>query len=448
MSRSAILHLVAAACLGFALSVHAGSRDEEPASFLRVVVTPPEANVTVDGEQQVQMPITLTNLVPGTHLIIANYPGYSELRRSIELGAGQRTVLQLQMEKLGGLLLLHSTPAGADVQVSGSDRGRTPCLLTDLPFGKHKIRFSKTGYLPRELEIDIADRVPQKLAVDLTSDSATLVLNSVPPGAQVTLNSISRGQTPCRLDKIPAGESVLEMSIDGYEPYRGTLKLAAGEIQELSPRLTAKPSDIRIVSIPEKARIYVNNQFQGEAPVDMKNLAPGSYRIRAELSGFEVLARSIELKQASHVVEEFRLQSNAGSLQVTTEPAGVQVFVNGQDKGATTSQEGQTDRISEPFKVELLPPGTYEIRLEKKGYAPATEKVTVERDKTATLQKALVRRFIPDCEVRTATDVHRGVLLEVDPAGNVKLEVRPGIVKTIPAADVRARIPIREDNKP
>ena len=77
-------------------------------------------------------------------------------------------------------------------------------------------------------------------------------------------------------------------------------------------------------------------------------------------------------------------------------------------------------------------------------WRPIGQVVSVERDKTTTRHVKLERRFIPNCEVRTDTDVIRGVLVEVDPSGAVKLEIRPGIIKTIPAAAIRYRGPIRE----
>jgi hypothetical protein len=61
------------------------------------------------------------------------------------------------------------------------------------------------------------------------------------------------------------------------------------------------------------------------------------------------------------------------------------------------------------------------------------------------MHQKLQKRFIPDIEVRTKVDVIRGVLLEVDPVGNVKLETRPGITRTIPAAEVVSRRPIRQE---
>jgi hypothetical protein len=57
------------------------------------------------------------------------------------------------------------------------------------------------------------------------------------------------------------------------------------------------------------------------------------------------------------------------------------------------------------------------------------------------------KRFIPDCEVVTATETYRGMLLEVDADGNVKMELKPGVIKSIAADDIRTRKPIRDPNE-
>jgi len=172
---------------------------------------------------------------------------------------------------------------------------------------------------------------------------------------------------------------------------------------------------------------------------------PGSYRIRAELPGYELMARTVEIKQASSVTEEFRLQSNAGTLQIITEPAGVQVLINGQDKGVTIARKDNTDKISESMKIPYLAPGEYELKFEKTGYVPSAETATVERDKTTSVTKILVRRFIPDVEIRTEKEVIRGMLIEDSPRRYIKVEIKPGIIRTIPAAEIRVRIPIKEN---
>lgn len=436
--------IISALAVQVCMLLHAKQQTSQPASFLRVTVTPPEAVVMIDGIPLPSSSTTITNIPAGTHVVKASLAGYSDLQHSVTITPGQRLVLQLQMERLSGLLLIHSSPQGADIRINGMDRGKTPCFITDLPLGKYTISFNKTGYLQKQFEVEITDRIPRKISVDLTSDSAVLVLDSIPSGANVTINGISKGSTPCRIENVPAGENKLEISLNGYDTYVSTLKLNPGEIQQLTAKLNARPSSLRIVSIPEKARIYIDNQFEGEAPVEKKDLKPGSYRIRAELPGYELMARTIEIKQASSIVEEFRLQSNSGALQITTEPAGVQVFIDGQERGITTARNDQTDKISEPLKIPLIPAGTYELKLEKKGYVPVTEKITIEHDKTTTITKSLVRRFIPDVEIRTENEVIRGMLIEVNPRRYVRVEVKPGIIRTIPESEIRVRSPIKE----
>ena len=78
--------------------------------------------------------------------------------------------------------------------------------------------------------------------------------------------------------------------------------------------LKAVPAGLTVHSIPEKARIYVNNQFHGEAPIVMTNLPPGEYRLRAEKRGYETDARNITLKPEDQLSEEFRLQRNSGGV--------------------------------------------------------------------------------------------------------------------------------------
>ena len=122
--------------------------------------------------------------------------------------------------------------------------------------------------------------------------------------------------TPLTVDRIPEGEATLEMTLEGCEPYKQTVKLAAGEAQELRAVLKPIPAELKVVSIPPGARIYIDTQFRGEAPVTAKDLAPGSYRVRAELVAHEPVARTVELTRAQKLVEEFRLESNSGLFQL------------------------------------------------------------------------------------------------------------------------------------
>jgi hypothetical protein len=282
-----------------------------------------------------------------------------------------------------------------------------------------------------------------KVFAELASNSARLTLNSEPEGARVIVNGVDRGTTPCIVDRIPEGETTIELTVEGYRPHKQQVKLVAGEQQTVTAVLEPIPAKLTIVTIPEGARIYVDNQFRGESPVTMDGLEPGEYRLRAERDGYEGMARTVELARGQDMVEEFRLPSNTGMLELMTEPAEVSVIIDGEETGVTVAKPGETDRVSEPLRIEQLSEGRHEVQLTRKGYFGDRFPVIIERAKTISLHKQLKKRFIPDCEVVTKSGVHRGVLQEVTPDGDVKLEVSPGIMRSIPADEIRFRRPLR-----
>ncbi len=433
--------------LSACLAVSAAIAQERPAQII-VTTDPAGATVSLDGIVKSASPLTISGVSTGEHLVAASMMGYLEARRTVTLTPDQNLPVALKLDPVCGLVLIHSEPSGADVQINGADRGKTPLLITDIALGKYRVKVSLMGYLSKEVDLSVKSRTPQKVSVPLGSDSAKLDLDSEPTGAKVTVNGVAKGVTPCVLDKIPAGSTTLELTMEGFLPFKQALKLSPGQSERISATLTLLPAELTIVSIPPKARIYVNNEFKGESPVTLKDVPPGTVRLRAELKGHEPNARTITLEKNQKTVEEFRLERNCGTMELTTEPADVKVFVDGEEAGSTVAKKEETDRISEPFVVDLLSIGEHQVQLSRKGCKSKSFTVNIERDKTVSRHEKMEERFVPNCEVRTARGVFQGVLREVDPLGNVKIEVKPGVLMTIQARDVRSRKTLREEPEP
>ena len=414
---------------------------------VRVNTDPSGAVVAVDGDVREAAPTLISGLPPGEHLLCAAKAGYREARRTITLAPGQRMAVDLALEPLVGLVLLQSSPTGAEVRIDGADRGRTPLLITDIPLGKYRLTFSGQGCVPKDVELQVANRTPILLSVPLTTDSANLVLDSTPSGADVTMDGVSRGTTPCTLERIPSGAHKLEVNLAGYEPFVRDLSLAAAQSETLKAALKPIPAHLTVVSVPPGARVYFNEQFRGQSPVTVEQLDPAAYVVRSELAGYETLARTVTVERASKGVEEFRLVSNSGALELTTEPAGVKVFIDGKEAGVTVAKASETDQVSEPWQTNLLAAGSHKVQLSKKGHFAKTITVEIKPQQTTTVHDSLKKRFIADYEVTTADTVFRGVLQEKDPQGNIKLEIKPGIIQTIPAATVVTAKPLREEKE-
>jgi hypothetical protein len=413
---------------------------------VRISTTPADAQFEVDGIPRGATPTTVAGLGPGRHLVVVHKDGYLEVRRSFSLLEGQSLSVDIPLEEVSGLVLVHTQPPGAEVSMGGAFRGKTPLLLPNFPLGTHRLNLVLAGHFPREVEVTVKDRTPQWVKVDMVADSATLDVNSDPAGARVTINGSDRGTTPCRLDKIATGQAELVVALDGYAEYRETLKMSPGESYQVNANLRARPGSLNIVSLPPKGRVYVDNQFKGEAPISLATLAPGEHRVRVELKGFETDARTVKVRAGELSTEEFRLANNSGLLLLVTEPAGARVFVDGNDVGETTA--ATAGLVSEALRVDTLGRGEHTLQLQKTGYTYTPRKFSVEPGKASTLHERLTRIFNPDIEVRTrdqqgAETVVTGVLLRKYPGGDLELETRPGVIVRISASTIVDRNTIR-----
>lgn len=412
-------------------------------SQLRVTTDPPGARIHLGGRLQDVSPVTLTNLPAGRNLISASLPGYHQARASVIIQPGERQLLDLKLEPITGLVLIHSTPPDADIAVNGAHRGRTPLLLTDLTIGRHRASASRPGYIPMEVDIIVEDRTPQKIALELRSDSANLRFDSEPQGAMVYINGILRGTTPCRVERVSSGESEVEIRLEGHQPFRQRLQLRAGEEIAIREQLDPLPGSMHLTSTPTGARIEINDELRGETPLQIEDLTPGRYTVRAFTRGYADAVSELTVRRAAVVRHDFRLRPNSGTIELTTEPARVRVLIDGVDSGIT--EPGESDVLSKALSLDLVEQGNRILQLSKTGYYSREIRVQVEAGQTVTRHERLRRRFIPDTRVQIGDgpgDVRTGIITQRFPDGSIELETRPGIFQTIERERIRSIEPI------
>ncbi len=283
----------------------------------------------------------------------------------------------------------------------------------------------------------VHDRRPQHLVVRLASESARLAVNSTPPGAAVRLDGAPRGTTPCEIDRIPGGEIELTLTLDGFLPHREKMVVHPGEFYELNATLQAQAGRLSIVSIPEKARVYIDGALAGETPLNLDEIEPGTYRIRVEATNCDPEERQVTVRPNRRDIQEFRLTRNVGILEVVTFPPGVTLLVNGEERGVT--QPMASGRRSKPLRIEL-PQGKHTIRL-RKGTAVGTSVVQIEMDHVQVLERKL---FVLDTRVKMKTgDIEQtGMFISQRSNGDVVLETKPGILLHLPGDEIESITPI------
>jgi hypothetical protein len=153
-------------------------------------------------------------------------------------------------------LLIHSTPAGATVTIDGVERGATPVAIRGLELGTRRVDVSAPGYLVAARQVTLtAERPSRTLDVDLIAETRTatsrptpapvvraatsgsLVVDSRPAGALVTIDGRPSGSTPVTLTAVAPGRHTVRIERPGYRAVTTTVDVKAGERARVAARL-------------------------------------------------------------------------------------------------------------------------------------------------------------------------------------------------------------------
>ena len=314
--------------------------------------------------------------------------------------------------------------------------GRTPRLVTTLSVRDvHSVRLRKAGYQDQMITVKFEGRKPLVREERLVLASGTLDVLSEPAGAEVTVNGIVRGRTPLKVTGVPKGRAVVKFRLDGFAEEVRELAVNAGDVQTLPVVLKGLPGTLHLSSVPDGARIYVDERYEGKAPVALAGLKPGAYAVRAELDGYGTQSRTVTLVNGGSASEEFRLSNVMGRLEVVTAPPGARLTLDGRLVGVTKAATPNAE-FSDPFVVENVLEGEHRLVVSKEGYSDFVRHPNVQNQRTAQHRIRLRRIFTPDIEIVTSRGTYRGVLVSNTPE-SVVVEVSLGITSTFPRSEIR-----------
>ncbi len=121
---------------------------------------------------------------------------------------------------------LNSIPEGADIYLDKEPQGSTPSMLYFDQPGNHHIRLVKNGFKPYTATLDISASMTYVVNLErevVGSRGAPLTpvmritVDSVPRGANVSIDGIPRGTTLFMVDGLPLRNYVVNVTLDGYE---------------------------------------------------------------------------------------------------------------------------------------------------------------------------------------------------------------------------------------
>jgi hypothetical protein len=176
----------------------------------------------------------------------------------------------------GPVVRITSQPSGAGVNVDGRNRGKTPLQLSDLDPGRHEVEITRSGYRPYYGEFTIAGRF------------GSIVVTTDPVGAEVLLDSVSRGTAPdggLVLVRVPYGRHKITARLQGYNDAVQTVDLKAAGPIGVTCRLGYGKGWLVVKSDPPGASLFVNDKTAGKTPY-VAELEPARYALSLLRPGY------------------------------------------------------------------------------------------------------------------------------------------------------------------
>ncbi len=406
---------------------------------LDVRTSPAGAIIEVDGQRADGASPMRLRVQTGEHLVVASKEGSVETRATVNVRAGVITPLDLALRPLTGLVLIESFPSESEVLMDGASRGKTPLLMTDLPGGEHRVILKRDGYETKEAMVVIAGRQPKLVSLELKSLLTAIKVTSTPEKAGVHLDGSYIGESPQSIQNVLAGRHKVRLELDGYEPFEQEVEVKGKEEYTVNATLQEKYARIRVETDPKGGEVYLNGESRGKAPIVLAKLHDGEYTIKIVMPNYPETVRKVTLKKGEDLQLTIPLERRVGILQVITIPAGVDVFVDGDKRGATVGPPNT--QYSTPLLISDVLEGQRVVKLIKPGYAEVSTPLQIRVGQTTTLSNIQMRRlFIPDTEIATKDGrTLRGLVNRVEADGTVHFETAPGIFVDIPGDNIASR---------
>ena len=364
-----------------------------PDGTISVESSPAGANIYLNGQAQGRSPVTIPNLWPGNYEITAEMSGFETFRTVTTISGPTISTIYCKLTPAisGNGLVIMSTPDKATVFIDGAEIGVTPIAISNPAAGSHKIQLRLSGYDTWESSVDLGSSpriVSATLKEKAINTDQGINVSSSPPGASVVLDGRAKGFTPISLYSIAAGIHILELESPGYSSWKSTIDVPDTGIKEIAVNLGPGPASstgwITVSSGPGNASVSVDGQYAGRTPVTgsatLDPVTQGDHTIVLELSGYKPYTTQVSVSPntTSSLNAVLAPTSARGTLAVTTDPAGADIFVDNKSVGIS------------PLIAPDIAAGYHRVTIKKEGYQDNSSSFHIAAGETSTVTLTLL----------------------------------------------------------
>ena len=236
-----------------------------------------------------------------------------------------------------GTLSVQTNPPGVAVFVDGVAHGNTPAHLS-LTVGPHTLELRGRG-VPRSIPVSITagSEASQYLELPETPTLGSLLVQSDPAGARVTIDGVEHGVAPVSVADLTPGEHDVTLQADGGPAVRQKVVIQAGVTASiLAPVTTAAPGPVSgwvSLKAPITIELRENGRLVGTSDTDKIMMAAGRHDVELanDTLGYHA-TRTIQVPPGK--VSPISVDLPPGTININASP-WAEVFVDGKRVGET-----------------------------------------------------------------------------------------------------------------
>jgi len=237
--------------------------------------------------------------------------------------------------------------------------------------------------LLRDFQVKPSERkIAQKEIAELRSLVGTIDIVGAEPGSAIVISSIDRGEyPPVKPIRVPAGNHVVRVFLEGYEPFETRIDVAGGQIASIEAKMS-KLTDSGKLRVTERTgrtvNVLVDNVVVGTTPWE-GTLAVGDHVVALRGSGkmgSQPAATSVKSQQRT-------------TLTLLAEELESQLRVNPLPPGATVSIDGVD--VANGVWLGRLNTGEHKLEVRSEGFLTDERTVSLQKGERQTVEVELER---------------------------------------------------------
>jgi hypothetical protein len=236
-----------------------------------------------------------------------------------------------------GTLSMQTNPPGVSVFVDGVAQGNTPARIS-LNEGPHTVELRGRG-VPRVLNFTVAAgaEVSQYLEMPETPSAGSLLVQSDPPGAKVSVDGVDHGVAPVSVPDLTPGDHEVVLQADGGPAVKQRVLIQAGVTSSvLAPVSTATAGPVSgwlSVKSPVAVEVRENGRLIGTTDADRIMMAAGKHELELvnDTLGYRA-TRTVQVPPGK--VAPLNLEMPQGVINVNAAP-WAEVWIDGRRVGET-----------------------------------------------------------------------------------------------------------------